>query len=85
MRVVQRSARRIRVALLSRQVGDPKLAHHGEVENVFVRGYAAAIGCPLVSKADEQVPWVGRPRAKEFLKPSEVRQQPNSVLGVGDR
>jgi len=37
MRVVQRSGRRARTALLCRRVSDPRLAHYDEAGSVLVR------------------------------------------------
>ncbi len=50
MRVVQRSGRRVRTALLCRRVGDPRRAHYDEAGNVLVREPEEAAGRALVSE-----------------------------------
>src|SRR5712692_6937279 len=50
MRVVQRSGRRVRTALLCRRVGDPRRAHYDKAGNVPVREPEEAAGRALVSE-----------------------------------
>jgi hypothetical protein len=53
MRVVQRSRRRVRTALLRRRVGDPRLAHYDQAGNVLVREPEEAASRALVSEGEE--------------------------------
>src|SRR5260370_7930416 len=50
MRVVQRSGRRVRTALLCRRVGDPRRAHYDKAGTVPVREPEEAAGRALVSE-----------------------------------